>query len=109
MDKTRFGRDIALRCPDAAARRPYLRQRVADFEACWLPCWLVVLTCAVRMRNRIQFHMKSSPISGRVSTDKDLVWVQCKEYRCLAYSDAAGQWINFYTGNKLTDFVKVIG
>ena len=28
-----FGRDIALRCPDAAARRPYLRQRVADFEA----------------------------------------------------------------------------
>ena len=29
-----FGRDIALRCPDAAARRPYLflRQGRADFE-----------------------------------------------------------------------------
>jgi hypothetical protein len=25
-----------------------------------------------------------------------------------AYSDATGQWINFYTGKKLTDFVKVI-
>ena len=40
---------------------------------------------------------------------KDLVWVQCKEYRCLAYLDAAGRWINFYTGKKLTDFVKIIG
>jgi hypothetical protein len=53
--------------------------------------------------------MKSSPISGQVSTDKELVWVQCRGFRCLAYSDAAGQWINFYTGKKLTDFVKMIG
>ena len=68
-----------------------------------------MLTCAVQMRNRIRFHIKSSPISGPVSTDKDLVWVQCKEYKCLAYLDATGKWINFYTGKKLTDFVKVIG
>jgi hypothetical protein len=68
-----------------------------------------VLTCAIQMRNRIRFHMKSSPISGPVSTDKDLAWVQCKGYRCLAYWDATGKWINFYTGKKLADFVKVIG
>ena len=109
MDKTRFGRDIALRCPDAAARHPYLRQRVANFEACWLPCWLVVLTCAIRMRNRIRFHIKPNLTSGQVSIDKDLVWIQCKEYKCLAYWDETGRWINFYTGKKLTDFVKVIG
>jgi len=48
-------------------------------------------------------------LSGLVSTDKDLVWVQCKGFRCLAYSDATSKWINFYTGKKLTDFVKVIG
>jgi hypothetical protein len=48
-------------------------------------------------------------LSGLVSTDKDLVWVQCKGFRCLAYSDATGKWINFYIGKKLTDFVKVIG
>ena len=53
--------------------------------------------------------MKSSPIGGQVSIVKDLTWVQCKGYRCLAYRDTADQWINFYTGEKLTDFVKEIG
>ena len=62
-----------------------------------------------QFHNRIQFQTKNSQLSGPVSTDKDLVWVQCKGFRCLAYSDAAGKWINFYTGKKLTDFVKVIG
>ena len=61
------------------------------------------------MRNKIQFHLKNDQTSGQVSTDKDLVWVQCKGFRCLAYSDATGRWINFYTGKKLADFVKVIG
>jgi hypothetical protein len=45
----------------------------------------------------------------RVPVYEDLVWVQCKGYRCMAYLDASGKWINFYTGEKLTDFVKVIG
>ena len=53
--------------------------------------------------------MKNSPISGPVTTEKALVWVQCKGYRCLAYREAIGRWINFYTGKKITDFVKVIG
>ncbi len=46
--------------------------------------------------------------SGPVPVFKELVWVQCKENRCLAYLDETGKWINFYTGRKLTDFVKVI-
>jgi hypothetical protein len=62
-----------------------------------------------QFHNIIQFHTKNSQLSGPVSTDKDLAWVQCKGFRCLAYPDATGQWINFYTGKKLTDFVKVIG
>jgi hypothetical protein len=36
----------------------------------------------------------------------DLVWVQCKGYRCLAFRDASGRWINFYNGQLLTDFIE---
>ena len=43
------------------------------------------------------------------TTYDDLVWVQCKGYRCLAFADKSGKWINFYTGKKLKDFVKVVG
>jgi hypothetical protein len=42
-------------------------------------------------------------------TYEDLVWVQCRGYRCLGFIDDKGKWINFYSGNELTDFVKVIG
>jgi len=61
------------------------------------------------MKNGNQSETKNGQISGLVPNHKDLVWVQCKEYRCLAYLDATGKWINFYTGKKLTDFVKIIG
>jgi hypothetical protein len=37
-----------------------------------------------------------------------LVWVQCKGYRCLAYQNERGKWINFYTNQKITDFVSVV-
>jgi hypothetical protein len=48
--------------------------------------------------------------TGRlVPNHQDPVWVQCKEYRCLAYLDKTGKWVNFYTGKKLTHFVKMIG
>ena len=63
----------------------------------------------VPMKNRVQSLAKNSPISVLDPKQKDLVWVQCKEFRCLAYLDEAGKWINFYTGKKLTDFVKIIG
>jgi hypothetical protein len=52
---------------------------------------------------------KNDQISRLIPNYKDPVWVQCKGYRCLAYLDATGKWINFYNGEKLTDFVKVIG
>ncbi len=60
------------------------------------------------MKKSAQSDRKNNPTSGLVPIFKDLVWVQCKEYRCLAYLDATGKWINFYTGKKLTDFVKII-
>ena len=61
------------------------------------------------MKYRFPSLAKNSPSSGLDQNDKDLVWVQCKEFNCLAYLDAAGNWINFYTGKKLTGFVKKIG
>jgi hypothetical protein len=61
------------------------------------------------MKNRVQLLAKKSPVSGQDPNHKELVWVQCKEYRCLAYLDETGKWINFYTGKKITDSVKVIG
>lgn len=60
------------------------------------------------MKNRVQILAKKSPVSGLNPNHKDLVWVQCKEFKCLAYLDETGKWINFYTGRKLTDFVKII-
>ena len=39
--------------------------------------------------------------------DLDLVWIRCKGYRCIAYRDSDGKWINFYTHEKLTDFIEV--
>jgi cupin superfamily acireductone dioxygenase involved in methionine salvage len=51
---------------------------------------------------------KKDQITEPVGIPMDLVWVQCKEFKCLAYLNETGKWINFYTGRKLTDFVKVI-
>ena len=60
------------------------------------------------MKNSDQSDRKHNQASGQVPIFKELVWVQCKGYRCLAYSDANGKWINFYTGKKLQDFVRII-
>ncbi len=61
------------------------------------------------MNNRVKFHFKNVRTNGPLPNSPDLVWVQCKDYSCLAYIDATGKWINFYTGKKLTGFIKVIG
>jgi hypothetical protein len=61
------------------------------------------------MKIGLQSRKKTSQINRKVPIYGDLVWVQCKEYRCMAYLDATSNWINFYTGTKITDFVKVIG
>ena len=64
----------------------------------------------MRARNKFQFGSTSGSQPGRaISMTTILVWVQCKGYRCLAYADATGKWINFYTGKVLNDFVDVIG
>ena len=52
--------------------------------------------------------MKNDPTNAPIKPPVNLVWVRCRGYHCLAYSNAAGKWINFYTGKKVTDFVSVI-
>jgi hypothetical protein len=61
------------------------------------------------MNYKIKSAAKSDQTKLLAQTGLFLVWVQCKEYRCLAYSDVNGKWINFYTGKKLKDFVKIVG
>jgi hypothetical protein len=61
------------------------------------------------MKTNPQSHTKTDQTNGLVQTGLVLVWVQCKGYRCMAYSDATGEWINFYTGQKITDFIEVVG
>jgi hypothetical protein len=69
-----------------------------------------VLICCVPMkRTHMRFLPKTRPAEKSHGDRKNLVWVQCQEHRCLAYMNAAGKWINFYTGEKLKDFVNVIG
>jgi len=60
------------------------------------------------MKTNPQFHTKNDQTGGLVQTGLVLVWVQCKGYRCMAYADATGEWINFYTGKKIADFIEVI-
>jgi hypothetical protein len=60
------------------------------------------------VRNRIRFVPSNLSEKEKNLTNKDLVWIQCSEYRCMAYVDSNGHWINFYTGKKLDNFVKVI-
>jgi hypothetical protein len=61
------------------------------------------------MKNGDQSNRKGNQTSELVPNHKELVWVQCKGYRCLAYLDITGKWMNFYTGKKLKDFVRIIG
>ena len=61
------------------------------------------------MKNGTQSLTKNGKTEVPDSNPKDLVWVQCEGYRCLAYLDAKGKWINFYTGEKLTENFTVIG
>jgi hypothetical protein len=61
------------------------------------------------MKNSAQPLTKSARTEVPDSNHKDLVWVQCEEYRCMAYLDAKGKWINFYTGKVLKESFTVIG
>jgi hypothetical protein len=61
------------------------------------------------MKTGVKSSANASQTVIRIPSYGDLAWVQCKGYRCMAFVDATGQWINFYTGEKLKTFVKVIG
>jgi len=60
-------------------------------------------------RNKFQFGSAAQTTPQSVLAGVILVWIQCKQSRCLAYQNAAGQWINFYTGKVVPDFVEIIG
>jgi hypothetical protein len=34
-------------------------------------------------------------------------WVQCKNYRCLAFFNKEGKWQSLSTGKEVTDIVKI--
>jgi hypothetical protein len=36
------------------------------------------------------------------------VQVQCGAFRCLAFKDAEGNWVDFHTGKRLTGDVRVV-
>ena len=61
------------------------------------------------MRNRIRFVPDTTLAKKEGPNHGNLVWVHCKEYNCLAYVDEKGDWINFYDGKRLDDFVRVVG
>ena len=63
----------------------------------------------IAMNTDVNLQKNLDRPANLVQTGLILAWVQCKGYRCMAYADATGQWINFYTGKRITDFVKVIG
>lgn len=74
-----------------------------DRQACYNP--------AVQM-NRVRFRFLPNIRPAEKTTDTkvvNLVWVQCDQYRCLAYVDANGKWKNFYTGKELRGRFNVIG
>jgi hypothetical protein len=60
-------------------------------------------------RPHIRFLPKAGPAKKPDAKHGGLVWVQCDGYRCLAYINEGRKWVNFYTGEKLKDFVNVIG
>jgi len=60
-------------------------------------------------RNKFRFGAPADSVPRSVAIGVMPIWVQCKGYRCLAYQNADGRWVNFYTGKQLADFVEVIG
>lgn len=95
-DASHGGRAAALR----AAQKHY-RELLRQLGPVKRPVKFSEATEAVGKRQR------SVPTPAGLSLSQ-LSWVQCSEFRCLAYRDAQGRWVNFYTGNLLTGRVQVI-
>ena len=96
-DKTIGGRDQAL-----AAAEAHYQQLLKTYGAPRRPFRLPDVEEAINTgRNR----KRESP-SGL--TIEQMSRVQCHGFRCIAYQDVKGRWINFYTGKLLHGLVKVI-
>ncbi len=62
------------------------------------------------MKMCIQTYTRNAQTGVRVPIFEDLVlWVKCRGCRCMVSLEESGKWINSYTGEKMKDFVKVIG
>jgi hypothetical protein len=59
------------------------------------------------MRIKLQPSQTFKSSTSKLSA-ADLFWVQCGDFRCMAYKNPEGKWINFYTGQKLVGSVQVI-
>ncbi len=60
------------------------------------------------MEEAINIHPQPKPLRPDYLDATRLKWVQCHGFRCLAFLDANGQWVNFYTGKVLTGVLKLI-
>jgi hypothetical protein len=96
-DKSHGGRQKAL----AAARQHYemllakFRPAGKSLQRGW-------------MKEAIGGRRKAKAAHPPDSDPSRLIWVQCHGYRCLAYHDAKGRSVNFYTGTLLNGVVKPV-
>ena len=95
-DKFHGGRAAALRAAQKHYQKLLKQYGTAKNRAAFLP-----VIEAVGKRPR------SMPTPAGLMIHQ-LSWVQAGGFRCLAYRDARGRWINFYTGNLLSGPVRVI-
>ena len=96
-DKSHGGREQAL----AAAQKHY-RGLLLKFGSTTTPPqfrWL---------KEAIGGGQGERPVRPPDLDSTQLKRVQCRGYRCLAYRNAKGRWVNFYTGKVLTDMVKLV-
>ena len=96
-DKSEGGRQKAL----AAARQHYemLLAKFGSVGKSVQPGW---------MKRAIGGSRKAKAARPPDLDPPQLIWVQCHGYRCLAYHDPRGRWINFYTGTLITGAVKPV-
>jgi hypothetical protein len=96
-DKSHGGRQKAL----AAARQHY-EKLLAKLKPAEKP---------------VQRKWRQEAVGGRWASNPaqrphlepdQLIWVQCHGYRCVAYRNANGRWVNFYTGKVIAESVKPV-
>jgi len=96
-DKSHGGREQAL----AAAQKHYEKLRRQFGPATTPPQFK-------GLKEAIGEGPEAAPARPKDLDAGQLKWVQCREYRCLAYRDATGRWVNFYTGKVLAGTVKPV-